>query len=440
MRGSRLTLPHERLPLFVAVAIGALAMGVAVSRSPILALLILGALGVAVATARFGLLALAATAFGLLPWLVILEGVLPAELGTLAAAAGTAILLLMVWPLHFRSQLIPAAAFVFVVVVLGHAVFASDREEGIQAAKYLVFAAIALATSSESAREAMRELRWPVYGSCLAAMFVHLGVIAAGLGASSTYYEAGEKLGYAAEGPHALALISMIVAVTGLAATRNWQRIAFFGLGAVPAILTGVRSALLGLAVGLAAFLVRSDAKLRALAVLAVIATIAFATGAMDVVSARFAENANEFSSFSTAGSGRGEIWTIAFNAWDAAGPWAWVFGTGLRSIVDFELASLGAELVGHSDIVEVLVQIGALGFAAWVAIWIGLLRSRSATVVLLPILAFGAVNGSLEYVASLTAGIVLAAAFAPDPADATLPEHAREPEDDLVERHAAHV
>jgi hypothetical protein len=398
-------------------ASSAVFIGILVGRSPVLAALSVGALAVTIATVRYGVFALAASAFALLPWMVTFEGVLPSELGTLAAACGTGALLFLVWPLSFESRLIPVASFFFVVIVLGHAIFATDRLEAIQAAKYMVFAAIALATTCDRGRQLASEFRWPVYGSCIAAMVVHLGVISAGLGSTSSYYGAGEKLGFAGEGPHPLALLTMIVAVTGLTVSSSWLKVGFFGLGAVPSALTGVRSALLGLAVGLIVFLVKSEAKLKALMVLLLIGTVAFATGALDVVATRFAHSGNEFSSFSTAGSGRGLIWTVAFKAWEAAGPGAWLFGTGLRSIMRFELAELGIPLIGHSDIIEVLVQVGFFAFVGWLAIWFGLVRSASATIILLPILAFGAVNGSLEYVGPLTVGILLAAAFAPAPA-----------------------
>jgi hypothetical protein len=397
-------------------AAAATVVGLLVIRSPLLAALAIAALAVSVAWVRFGAVAVVIPAFGLLPWLVIFEGLLPTALGTFTAAVAAGSLLYLVAPLSFDSPLIPVAAFGFAAIVLCHAVFATEFEELIQAAKYMVFPAVILAVTSERGREVVPTLKMPVLGSCMAAMVAHLGVIAAGAGATSTYYGAGEKLGFAGHGPHPLALMSMIIAAAGLSGVTGWLRVPFFGLGAVPAALTGVRSALLGIAVMLLVYIYRSPAKMRALAVLAGIALIALATGALDVVGTRFATHPQEFSSFSSAGSGRGEIWTVALNAWNAAGPWAWVFGTGLGSIVRFELAALGIGLSGHSDIVEVLVQIGFLGFLGWVALWIGLLRARLQPVVLLPIIVFGVVNGSLEYVAPLTAGIFLAAACVDPP------------------------
>jgi O-Antigen ligase len=402
---------------------GALVIGMLAAKSPVYAGLLLGALGVGIAIARYGVFAAAASAFALLPWLVIFEGKVPNQVGTLAAFGGAVTLLVLVWPLEFKSRLLPIAAFFLFAVTTAHFCFATDQEQYIQWAKEIVFIMIGLATTSVRGQELLPRFKKPVYGSCVAAMVVHGCIIAAGLGEVGTYYHAGERLGFTGEAPHPLALMTMIIACAGLCNSTNLGKVAGFGLGAVPAALTGVRSALIGLAVALFAFLFKSEVKMKAVLVLSLIAIVAFATGALDVVTSRFTSNANEFSSFSSAGSGRGLIWTVALNAWNAAGPVAWVFGTGLRSIPKFELAAMGKELIGHSDIVEVLVQFGAVGFAAWAAIWTGLLRSGSSPVILLPILTYGVVNGSLEYVAPLATGLVLAAAFGHAREDESEPE-----------------
>jgi hypothetical protein len=93
------------------------------------------------------------------------------------------------------------------------------------------------------------------------------------------------------------------------------------------------------------------------------------------------------------------------------AGLGAWIWGAGLRATVEFELAALATGLVGHSDVVEVLVQLGVIGLAAWAAIWIGVLRSGLTPIIVLPMIAFGVVNGSLEYLPALALGLFLAAA-----------------------------
>jgi len=404
----------ERHPGAVAVmggaTLGAALLGVLIASAPVLAAVALIALGLGISVARNGAVGAVVPAFAALPWMVILEGRIPHAMGTATAALAVGSLLFYVAPLCYRSALLPVASAVFVSVVLVHSVYVVDGEQAIQAAKYSVFAAMVLAVCTDRARELLPPLKKPVLASCLLAMVFHLGVIAAGAGKVSTYYEAGERLGFAADGPHALALMSMIIAAVGLTAERMRTQIVFFALGAIPVVLTGVRSALLGLAVILVIYVIQSPSKRRALIVLAAVTTAAVAVGGWEVLTTRLSTHPDEFSSITTAGSGRGAIWEIAFNAWGAAGPVAWIFGTGLRSILAFQLTSLGVELVGHSDMVEVLVQLGVVGFAAWLALWLGLLQARLRTLVLLPILAFGLVNGTLEYVAPLTVGIFLAA------------------------------
>lgn len=407
--------PANLVPALLAGA-GAVFFGVLVVKSPAGALVLLGLIAVAIATIRFGLFAAAAAAFALLPWLVLFEGVLPNQVATLIASAGTAVLVTLVWPLEFESRTIPVSAFFFLAITLAHLAQAGDQEQYFQAAKYIDFAVVALATTSVNGRRLMPRFKRPVYGSCVVAMIVQIGIIGAGLGAVGTYYGAGERLGFTGAGPHPLALMTMVIAAAGLCTSTNARKGLLFAAGAIPSAFTGVRSALLGLAVALIAFLVKSEAKMKAIFVLAVIAGVAFATGALDVLTSRIADQGNEFSSFSSAGSGRGVIWTAAFNGWNAAGPVAWVFGTGLRSIPAFELAEIGVALIGHSDIVEVLVQFGVVGFAGFVGLWWGLLRSPSNSIILAPMLAFGVVNGSLEYVSALTIGLVLAACFATKP------------------------
>ncbi len=403
------------LPLLPALlaGIGAAIMGVLAVGSPVAAIGLLGVLAVAIATLRYGTFAALASAFALLPWCVMFEGVLPNQAGTIMASAGTALLVVLVWPLEFESRLLPIAAFFFLAVTLGHLAQSGDREQYIQAAKYIDFATVALVTASISGRRLMPRLKLPVYGSCVAAMAVQLFIVVAGLGKIGTYYHAGERLGFTGDtGPHPLALMTMVIAAAGLCTSTSLRKGVLFAMAAVPAAFTGVRSALLGLLVALLTFIGKSDAKVRAALVLIVIGAIALATGALDPLTSRIADQGKEFSSFSSAGSGRGEIWTTALKGWEHGGPVAWVFGTGLRSIPHFELAELGIELIGHSDVIEVLVQFGVVGFVAWGAMWFGLLRSPSNVIILGPILAFGVVNGSLEYVSSLTIGLLLAACF----------------------------
>lgn len=386
-------------------------IGLLVAYSPLLAALLVIALVAGVAVVRFGVIAVTLPALALLPWLVPLEGVLPRMLGTFTTAVAAAGLLALSTPLQWRTQLVPLAALAFVLPVLGHALFATNEDQLIVAAKYLIFPAMAVAVSSVNAGDALARLRKPVLASCLVAMGFHIVVIGLGLGQVGTYYDVGERLGFAAEIPHALALLGVVIAGAGLTLPRVGQQIAFFAAGAVPAAMTAVRSALLAFVVMLAAFLWGSNIRARTVLILVAVALVAAISGAADVVTNRIDSQAGEFSSFSSAGSDRGLIWTVALNGWIDSGPGAWVYGAGLRAAVDFEIQALAVALVAHSDVLEVLVQLGAIGLIAWLALWVGLLRSGLTSVIVLPMIAFGVVNGSLEYLPALALGLFLAAA-----------------------------
>ena len=82
-----------------------------------------------------------------------------------------------------------------------------------------------------------------------------------------------------------------------------------------------------------------------------------------------------------------------------------------MRSIADAQLEEFAAAFVGHSDVIEVGVQLGVVGLLGWLLIWLGLLRARLSAFVLLPIATYAVISGTIEFVAPLTVGLVLAAA-----------------------------
>lgn len=413
--------------LLASAGVVAVALGVAAAGSPMVAGAATAGVAVVAVAWRLGALAITALALALLPWMVILEGVMPRLMGTFATTAAAIGLLLCVAPLRFRSVLIPLSATGFVGIVIAHVLYANDGEQYIMAAKYMIFPALAIAVCSENAREVLPRLKIPLIASCMAAMSLHIVLIALSIGRVNTYYGVGERLGLSADwGPHALALLTTMIAGAGLAVQRPALRISLFALGAVPALMTGVRSAQLGILIMLLVFLWQSSSKWRSFGVLFAAIAIAVVSGAADVVTTRFVSESAEFSSFSSAGSERGLIWTVALSGWEAAGPLAWFFGAGLRSVVEFEIAAIATDLVGHSDFVEVVVQLGIVGFVAWVGLWIGLLRARLAPTILLALLAFGLVNGSLEYLPALAVGLCLAAACAYGDEGSTAPTAGR--------------
>jgi hypothetical protein len=390
----------------------ALAVGALVTRSPLAAVGLVSAIGLAAGVARLGLLLAAQLLVASLPWLVILDDLIPALLRTLTTAAAAAAVLLLVTPLRYRNPTIVIGVTLFFAPVVGHLIFATDGEQYIQSAKYAVLPAIALAVASERSREVLPAFRNMVLGSTLAAMAVHLAIAFAGLGSTGTYYGIGEKLGFAPSIPHELSLTAAVVAAAGLVSARRVSvQVAFFALGALPAILSGVRAGLLAVVVVLLIFVLSSRLSARKIAIVVAAVALVFATGAVDYITARFDREAGSFTSVDEAGSGRGGLYRIALEGWADAGPGAWVFGAGLRSIPRFELQELGAEFVAHTDILEVGVQLGLIGLLGWVLIWGAVLRAGLRNLVLVPVIVYAIVNGAIEYVAPLVLALVLAAA-----------------------------
>jgi hypothetical protein len=149
-----------------------------------------------------------------------------------------------------------------------------------------------------------------------------------------------------------------------------------------------------------------------------------FVSGAAAVVGARLriGENRGEFESFGALGSGRGEIYLTAIDSWRAASPIEWFIGTGLRSIPRLEEEKLGEALVGHSDLVEVGVQLGIIGLIGLILIWCVLIAGARSKTPLLVLASFALFNGALEYGAALVITVLLTAGVgnAPQVSDQT--------------------
>jgi O-antigen ligase len=412
----RLTSPRLE-PIYLLAAATAVLAGALVAKAPpagiaLVALVCAGA--GAIRLTRLGIVELSLAA---LPWLVIFDALMPSLLKTFVATAAAASMIWLAMPLRYRSLLGPVTAVLFMVVLLANVLFANEANQYTQFAKFLIFPAICLAVLSERGQEELPKARNIILASCLAAMVVHLGIVSAGLGQTGTKYEIGEKLGFGRGIIHEMALTFVVIAAAGLASTRKiLLQASFFALGAVPALLTGVRSALLALLIVVLIFVLRSRLDRRALATVLVILAAAIASGGVQIVENRFNEEAKKETSLASAGSGRAEIWQAALTPWWNDGPPQWLFGTGLRSVEKQELHDLGKVFIGHSDLIEVGVQLGLVGLALWALLWYALLRSPLENIVLVPLIVYSFVNGSIEYVAPTALGLAFAAACRPPP------------------------
>jgi hypothetical protein len=413
---ARLTSPRFE-PIYLVAAATAVLAGALVAKAPPAGIGLVALVCGAAAAIRLTRLGAVEITLAALPWLVIFDGLMPSLLKTFVAAAAAAAMLWVAVPLHYRRLLGPVTAVLFIVLLCLNVIMATESDQFIQFAKFLIFPAICLAVLSERGQEELPKARNIILASCLAAMVVHLGVVSAGLGQSGTKYDVGEKLGFGREILHEMALTFVVIAAAGLVSSKKvLLQASFFALGAVPALLTGVRSALLALLVVVLIFVLRSRLDRRALATVVTILVVAMASGGVQVVQNRFDQESKQENSLASAGSGRGEIWKAAAGPWWNAGPPEWLFGTGLRSVEENELRELGKVFIGHSDLIEVGVQLGVVGFALWALLWFALLRSPLENILLVPLIVYAVVNGSIEYVAPTALGLAFAAACRPPP------------------------
>ncbi len=411
-------LHHPRVELIYLLAgVTAVLAGALVAKQPVAGVGLVAlvcAAAVAMRLTRIGVVELSLAA---LPWLVIFDGLMPSLLKTFVATAAAASMLWLAMPFRYRHAFDPIVTLLFAAILLANVLFATDFDQFVQFAKFLIFPAVCLAVLSERVQEEMPRTRNVILASCMLAMVVQLGIVTAGLGQTGTKYEIGEKLGYGRGIIHEMALTFVVIAAAGLVSTKKILfQAGFFALGAVPALLTGVRSALLALLVVLLIFVLRSRLDRRAMATLLVIIAAAMASGGIQIVQNRFNEESKKETSFSSLGSGRTEIWSAALTPWLNDGPPQWLFGTGLRSVEEQELHDLGKVFIGHSDLIEVGVQLGLVGLALWLMLWYALLRSPLENIVLVPLIVYSLVNGSIEYVAPTALGLAFAAACRPPP------------------------
>lgn len=412
---------------YLLVALFAVATGALVAKSPTAGIGLVFLVGAAVVATRLTRLGAVELTLAALPWLVIFNGLMPSLLKTFVATTAVLAMLWLAMPLQYRQAGGPVLAVLFIVVMFSNVIFATESTQYIMFAKYLIFPAAALAVLSKRGQEQMPKVRNTVLGSCLLAMVAQLGIVAAGLGQTGTKYGIGEKLGFGRGIVHEMALTFVVVAAAGLVSSRRmWLQVSFFALGAVPAMLTGVRSALLALLVVMLIYILRLGLNRRTVVLVVAIFAIAFASGAASVVQQRFNQQAQTETSISSAGSDRGGIWLAAVTPWWNSGPSEWLFGTGLRSVEEVELRTTGTIFVGHSDLIEVGVQLGLVALVIWGLLWVALLRAPLENIVLVPLIVYALVNGSIEYVAPITLGLAFAAACRPPPEEDPLASGSR--------------
>jgi O-antigen ligase len=395
-----------------AAAAAAVAAGALVARSPVVGIALAAALAIVGIATRVSLLGATQFLLALLPWMLVFDAFMPPLSRTFVTAAAAAGVLALSLPLRYRSMLGPISAAVFAAVILVWASLATDPDQLTKLAKVLILPVVVAAVLSERGQAILPRVRNVVVASGLAALSVHLLVVTAGLGELGYRYGVGEKIGFGPEIPHELALLAVVMAAAGLTMSERVPvRAGLFALGVLPALMTGVRSALVGIALILIVMLYQSRLSGRSLAIVGMVAAVAFATGAQGALTERISAEVQGGENVQQISNARTLIWDAAIGSWWAPGPGTWLAGTGPDSIPDVVERAIGDRLIGHSDVVEVLVELGLIAFVAWLLMWLALFRGGLNPMLLLPVAVYAVVNGAIGYVAAMTLALVLSAA-----------------------------
>ena len=421
MSESRASVRRQQIDSRVAMAcargLACLALGYAVSRDPMVA--------GAAATLTVGLVVFGfagperftALLVALLPWLVLFLDRTPKLTLTVTAAITVLALLSLSADRHEVGWLTWGAIYLFFLSIAAQAIASTAPGHLIEAAKYALFPAMVLVVASPENRRRLVTMRPLLLGSGIAAMATQFFVSVAHLGTTNAYYGSGEQLGLTAESPHEIALVGVMLCIACLLTIHDLRwRLTAATIAAVPAVATGVRSASVALALAILMLALRTRLRPSTMATVLGVVLAIVVSGAGSVVLTRYQQDlaSGEYTTLATAGSGRGALWPNALDAWRSSSPAEVAFGKGLRSIEQIELQRYGESVTAQSDPIAVLVELGVFGFAAWLLLWLALVRSGVSWLVLVPMMSFAVSNGSLEYVGAVVFGIALAAACTP--------------------------
>ncbi len=417
------------LPVLIGLCAACAAFGFAVVHAPLIAVVALAVFLGAIAFALTGPTRITHAALAILPLLVLLINVTPRL--TLTLTAATAVLLLLATTRRPLSggALCWTAVGVFGFITAVQVIESTSGEQFVEAAKYALFPAMAVVVSTQAGRARLIKIRWLLLGSGVAVMAIQAVVVLLHIGATGSYYGTGEQLGLTSESPHELALIGVTVAVACLIVVRDIRwRLAGAAIAAAPALATGVRSALVALALAVVVLVVRARFRPGTVASVAIISVVLLVAGVGSIITARFEKDQKrgEYSSLSKFGSGRGSLWTAVLDKYGSSGPGKVMFGSGLRSVEQVEEQANHRRNSVQSDFLTVLFELGLVGVAAWMLTWAAILRSRVNWLILLPLATYALTNGSLEYVGAVVYCIALAAAFPPAPRARAKPLPAR--------------
>jgi hypothetical protein len=404
----------ESIMSLVCGGILALLLGFTLVEEQIVGFALLAVLLVTLTLTRAGLLSITGAVIIALPWLVMVNALLPRLTITIAATAAVLCLLLLARDIRF-PDVASLGPPLFLAVVLVNAIQAQSSEQLTEAAKYLIFPCAVIAVTNPRVVRQLGRLRSALLYGGIAAMVAQIGIIALHLGNAGSKYGVGEQLGLTAPNPHEFSLAGTTIAVACLVSIKNLRwRFACAAIALLPALATGVRSTLIGAGVAIIIVMIRARMRTGVVLSVAALCALVVVSGVSGIIANRFAEDqaAGEYSSLSAAGSGRGQLWSTVTSAWFADGPRAILFGDGLQSVQHIqEAAFFKRAFVAQSDPVAMVVEFGLIGLGTWILMWISLLRARVEWVILIPLMAFAVFNGAIGYVGATLFAVALSVA-----------------------------
>jgi hypothetical protein len=403
--------------LLPVAAVIAIAIGYAISHNPSITGASVAAFLLVAALISAGPTRATAMLLATLPFLTMLDTLIPKLTLTFCAAASTLLLLIITRRYSFTGALSLSPVF-FLLIVLAHAAGAETGEQFIEAAKYVLFPLVAIVVASDAGHARLVAMRPILLIGGIAAMAAQGVIVLLHLGHVGTKYGAGEQLGFATQNPHELALVGTTVAIGCLVSIRDIRwRMAATVVAVTPALATGVRSALVGVTAALLVLAFRAKFRPSVIVGMMLICGVIIFSGVGTIIVTRYEQDQakGEFSTVTTAGSGRGGLWTTVLSSWSESGTPHLVFGQGFRSVEKIEEHNLDRRLfIAQSDLIAIIVELGILGLVAWLLTWISIFRSQIEWVILIPLIAYALLNGSIEYVGATVFSLALASACTP--------------------------
>ena len=381
------------LPLLLVGPIGAFTVGTVVVRTPAMATAAACAAVFTLIVARYGTLWLTTLAAGAIPWAVTFGDLLPHGFRTTLAGAVALLLVLETRPLPTDRMLVWGAG-ALVLTVAASAYVSHSGEGHLEAERMVLFPLMAVALSGRAAPAVLGRMQRFVLVSSALALTTQIVLSWLGDVKRSSYYGVGEDLGLA-QRPHELAFLAAMTACGAiLVFKRGWLAISVFGVASYIAVDSGVRLGVLAIVAFVAVRSALARGKPRDLLIAATGTAIVMSSGAINVILNRLHVDK---------GGGltnhRFDIWSNAWQHFTSGGPVNWLSGTGLGSVIDFSRVDLGLGDRGpaHSDLVAMGIQLGAIGLAAYLTIWLALIMKARYPAALVPVAIFAVANGVID-------------------------------------------